>query len=287
MVDEVNNEGGTAAGGNNLGGEHAGGEPKGSKRAGSEGAVGEGAPSGWIVLALGNSFGQPIVLLHGFMQDEHSWDASAQAMASSYYLSMPRMSAVSAETATLDALVDGVYGVVQQAILHTGCSRVVLMGYSMGGRVALNYMRRYPETVSTLVLESAGIGPVDEADRERMRQVNFSMAERIRQAASMDEVVDYWEQRPLFDSQAELPEEARESLRKMRQARNPEELALLLEHAGAHHRPLAVCQEHLLKTGGSHLGAGFVHHVPPEHESRRGVIREVVHSLPFAGALSG
>ena len=200
--------------------------------------------NGWIVPALGNSFGQPLVLLHGFMQDEHSWEGCAQAMASGYYLSMPRMSADAPQSATLGALAEGVYGVVQQAILHTGCTRVALVGYSMGGRVALEYVRRYPETVSTLVLESAGIGPVDEEDRELMRQTNLGMVERIRQAASMDEVVDHWERLPLFESQAGLPEEAREDLRRMRLGRNPHELALLLEHAGSHTMPLAgeTCQ---------------------------------------------
>ena len=195
--------------------------------------------NGWIVLALGSSFGQPLVLLHGFMQDEHSWDAAAQAMAGGYYLSMPRMSVVEPEGATLGALAEGVYGVVQQAILHTGCSRVALGGYSMGGRVALEYARRYPETLSTLVLESCGIGPRDEEDREKMRLTNLDMAKRVREAAGMDEVVDYWENLPLFDTQAELPEEARDQLRQMRLARNPLELSLLLEHAGAHQMPLA------------------------------------------------
>ena len=199
----------------------------------------EPQPSGWIVLALGSSMGQPMVLLHGFMQDEHSWDVAAQAMAGNYYLSMPRMSALTQEASTFDALTEGVYGVVQQAILHTGVSRVVLVGYSMGGRIALEYARRYPETLAALVLESSGMGPEDENDRERIRQTNEEMAERIQQAASMDEVVSFWENLPIFDSQADLPDESRDQLRQMRLARNPTELALLLRNAGAHQMPLA------------------------------------------------
>ena len=209
--------------------------------------TGSTAPSGWIVLALGNSFGQPVVLLHGFMQDEHSWDTCAHVMAGDYYLSMPRMSVSTPEDATLEALAEKVYGVVQQAILHTGCERVALVGYSMGGRIALEYARRYPETLSALVLESAGIGPVDEEDRAHMRELNGDMAQRVREAASMDEVVDYWETMPLFDTQAQLPEDAREHLRSMRKGCDQRALELLLEHAASHKMPLAEQTRQMLR----------------------------------------
>ncbi len=202
---------------------------------------------GWIVPALGNFFGQPIVLLHGFMQNETTWDLAAEAMASDYYLSMPRMAVTGPQDATLEAMADRVYGVVQQAILHTGATRVALVGYSMGGRVALEYARRYPHTLSVLVLESAGLGPEDDDDRARMQRLNLGLAERIRAAKSMEQVVDYWQSLPLFETQMKLSEEARAQLRSMRLTRDKDELVLLVEHAGSHTMPPAEQTRQMLK----------------------------------------
>ena len=40
-----------------------------------------------------------------------------------------------------------------------------LVGYSMGGRIALAYTIRYPERVRALILESSSPGLADEQDR--------------------------------------------------------------------------------------------------------------------------
>ena len=59
---------------------------------------------------------------------------------------------------------------------QAGFNRVILVGLSMGGYVALAFWRRYRERVAGLVLSNTKAGPDDEAGKERRR----ALAERLR-----------------------------------------------------------------------------------------------------------
>lgn len=86
---------------------------------------------------------------------------------------------------------------------------------------------------SALVLESAGLGPVDNAAREALRERNFAWAARVRGEGVLA-FMSWWEALPLFESQRNLPVDQRERLRAGRLANDAESLALSFERAGAH-----------------------------------------------------
>ncbi len=87
-----------------------------------------------------------------------------------------------------------------------------------------------------LVLESAGLGPVDDAAREALRERNFAWAARVRDEG-VSAFMDWWAGLPLFESQRYLPAEQRKRLRAGRLANDAESLALSFERAGAHAMP--------------------------------------------------
>ena len=89
---------------------------------------------------------------------------------------------------------------------------------------------------SALVLESAGLGPVDDAAREALRERNFAWAARVR-GEGVSAFMDWWAGLPLFESQCKLANEQRERLRAGRLANDTESLALSFERAGAHAMP--------------------------------------------------
>ena len=194
---------------------------------------------GWVVQSLGGVVNQPAVLLHGFMQDARGWQTVAESLARTYCVNVPTITVDSPSQANLESLSMGVLGVVQHAIMHTGRTQVVLVGYSMGGRIAIEFVRRYPYLVKALVLESAGLGPENEEHRAQLQQRAEHNAERIEQAASIEEAVDYWEDLPLFRTQQELDEEVREAVRLERLRSTKEQLAWLCRAAGAHTMPPA------------------------------------------------
>lgn len=98
---------------------------------------------------------------------------------------------------------------------------------------------RMPAAVpfSALVLESAGLGPADDAAREALRERNFAWAARVRDEG-VSAFMDWWAGLPLFESQRNLPVDQRERLRAGRLANDAESLALSFEQAGAHQMPL-------------------------------------------------
>ena len=62
---------------------------------------------------------------------------------------------------------------------------VFLLGYSMGGRVALYYAIHGNETLSGLLLESTSAGIQDETDKEERAQVDAARA-KVLEIAGLD-----------------------------------------------------------------------------------------------------
>ena len=113
-----------------------------------------------------------------------------------------------------------------------GSAGFLVLGYSMGGRVALHLALAAPERVRALVLESASPGIVNLTERAARRAADEALAARI-ERDGLDAFVRYWEALPLFAAQARLLEEARARQRTQRLASNPHGLANSLRGAGA------------------------------------------------------
>jgi 2-succinyl-6-hydroxy-2,4-cyclohexadiene-1-carboxylate synthase len=110
----------------------------------------------------------------------------------------------------------------------------VLLGYSMGGRVAL--ATACSGFLRALILESASAGIADPGAREERRQSDNLLAERI-ESAGIEAFVHEWEQLPLFASQHALPEATRTALRARRLRNRAQGLANSLRGAGAGVQP--------------------------------------------------
>lgn len=108
---------------------------------------------------------------------------------------------------------------------------VDLVGYSMGGRLALAYAVRNPERVRRLVLESASPGLETEEERAQRRVDDEALAWRI-EADGMEAFVAHWEAIPLFESQGRVSEEVRALQRTLRLANHPASLAASLRGLG-------------------------------------------------------
>jgi 2-succinyl-6-hydroxy-2,4-cyclohexadiene-1-carboxylate synthase len=113
-----------------------------------------------------------------------------------------------------------------------GIQRTAVLGYSMGGRVALHLALHAPERLWALVLESASPGIEDASEREERRRSDEALAERI-EREGLESFVASWEAQPLFASQSCLPATVREELRRQRLSQNPLGLANSLRGLGA------------------------------------------------------
>ena len=114
---------------------------------------------------------------------------------------------------------------------HEGAKRRAhVIGYSMGGRVALGLASSEKRPVFADLELQLGRSPGSAAAEER----NVGWAQRLR-TDGIEEFVEYWETLPLFESQREMGLD--EELRPERLANDAESMALCLEGAGKHAMP--------------------------------------------------
>lgn len=178
--------------------------------------------------------GPPLVLLHGFTGSAAGWAEHAAAFAESH------------ATVAVDLLGHGLsdapdnpnrYGIgyaaedVLSVLDALGIRRTGLLGYSMGGRVAISLAIVAPERLSALILESASPGIRDAGARRERAAQDAELAAAI-ERDGVEPFVDRWERLPLFASQAALSDEARRDLRALRLRNNPTGLANSLRGLG-------------------------------------------------------
>jgi 2-succinyl-6-hydroxy-2,4-cyclohexadiene-1-carboxylate synthase len=111
-----------------------------------------------------------------------------------------------------------------------------LFGYSLGARLALGLLARYPERFERAVLVSAHPGLRSEAERAARRRQDGQYVRLLRDKG-IGAFVSAWEQEPLWDSQRTLPEPVRSGRRRERLAHTAGGLAQSLESVGLGQMP--------------------------------------------------
>ena len=142
--------------------------------------------------------GPPVTLLHGFTQSGRSWRELISHMPEGWRWIVPDLRG-HGETVTrsgapcsMDACTDDLVALWEE--LDVG--RTHLVGYSMGGRLALHVAVRRPERLLSLLTIGAHAG-LDEDARAGRRQGDEALAERI-EREGLESFVDYWGSLPLF-----------------------------------------------------------------------------------------
>lgn len=189
-----------------------------------------------------------VILLHGFMQSGRSWQRIAPLL-KTYHVLAPdllghgKTAFESGQKLDLDAYIDQLDALIEwakQSYSSGKTQKVSLVGYSMGGRIAALFATRYPQKVSSLVLESTGLGPRTEEERVMRAEKSASMIAQLDRSVEKDPLaplcafVDFWEGLSLFESQSELDEHTRTRVRTERLANDPAALRCNLEQAGQH-----------------------------------------------------
>ncbi len=179
--------------------------------------------------------GPPLLLLHGFTGSAVEWHAQFPAFAAVRWVILPDLIGHGASEAphdparyTMEYCVADLLAMLDQL----GIERADVLGYSLGGRVALQLAAAAPERIQRLVLESASPGISDPTERAARVTSDNALADRI-EAEGLQWFADHWAAIPLFASQASLPAEVRAAQRERRLAQRPHGLANSLRGMGA------------------------------------------------------
>ncbi len=183
--------------------------------------------------------GDVLLLLHGFTGSTQNWQPHTAVFQQQYTILTIDILGHGRSASPAD---ENVYQMENVAadIIHLldqlKIAQVHLLGYSMGGRLALYLALHYPDRFRTLVLESASPGlETAFAQQERIEKDN-SLADWIEENG-IDAFVNRWEQLPLWASQKQLSDEQRITLRQQRRQNNPTGLANSLRGMGTGRQP--------------------------------------------------
>lgn len=105
-----------------------------------------------------------------------------------------------------------------------------LYGYSMGGRLALQYAVHHPTSLRGLILESASYGLEDKESRAERRRLDEDRAHSIE--ADFSGFLQQWKQLPLFNTPARIPVDRLRNYESMQQNQRPDQLAFSLRGFG-------------------------------------------------------
>jgi len=232
----------------------------------------------------------PLVLLHGFTGSAAGWRPFLDTLGPGTLGDWPTIAidiighGGSDAPAEVDRYrMECVAGDLAAVVRALGCERAVWLGYSMGGRTALQVAVHRPDVVAGLVLEGASPGLTTAEERAQRIASDEALALRI-ERDGVEQFVDYWEAIPLFASQATLPAAERARIRRGRLANRAIGLANSLRGMGAgaqaplHDRLHEVTAPALLLAG--ELDTKYV---ALGHEMAVALPRATMHVVPRAG----
>jgi 2-succinyl-6-hydroxy-2,4-cyclohexadiene-1-carboxylate synthase len=160
----------------------------------------------------------PIVLLHGFTGSKQSFRALRRALRMHHRVisfDLPWHGGTTISVSEESFSIGRCAAALVEVLDKLGVSRFALLGYSMGGRVALALAVAYPERVVRLILESASAGLKSVAQRAARLKSDRALA-AFAERSGIEAFVRRWEAMALFASLAELPAPVRAQLRRAR-----------------------------------------------------------------------
>jgi 2-succinyl-6-hydroxy-2,4-cyclohexadiene-1-carboxylate synthase len=157
----------------------------------------------------------PVVLLHGFTGSSSGWAAVAESLAPEF------------EVLAFDIVGHGqtdapdevdryrmrrVVDDLAAALQASGHERATWLGYSMGGRTALQVAVHRPDVVSALILEGGTPGLATAEEREARVASDEVLAQELLNEG-VEAFIDFWQEVPLFASQKRMPQERQDRVR--------------------------------------------------------------------------
>lgn len=162
--------------------------------------------------------GEPLLLLHGFTGDHSTWGQLVQMLQEHYLCIVPDLIGHGKTESPQDYTrydLKKVAADLKQMLETLKIDSCNMLGYSMGGRLALQFSVLYPESTKTLLLESASPGLLLPEERMLRKKQDNRLADRIEQEG-IKTFVEYWQSILLFKTQEKLPTEKRSAIYEQR-----------------------------------------------------------------------
>lgn len=169
----------------------------------------------------------PILFLHGFTGSCGDWSFLFSSLNSNYFpiaIDLPGHGKTIVPNSPDSFSTEAYSDIIQIVLDYFNISKVVLFGYSMGGRGALSYTIKNNERIIGLILESSTAGIDDERERATRIEADRMLAEKLN-AEGIDFFINYWMEIPFFRSLKTLSENEYSEVVSKKKQNSPQGLA--------------------------------------------------------------
>lgn len=185
----------------------------------------------------GESGRRTVLFLHGFMGSGSDWLPVCRQLKSRFLCLLPDLPGHGGSSelpARFSCSMEECAGAVIGLLDELEVPDCALVGYSMGGRLALYLLLNYPQRFSRVLLASASPGLSSEENRRKRRRLDEERARRL-ECGDFPRFLREWYDQPLFASLKKHP--GFESLFQRRLENQPRALAASLRGMGTGSQP--------------------------------------------------
>ncbi|WP_413701178.1 alpha/beta fold hydrolase [Psychromonas sp. KJ10-10] len=151
----------------------------------------------------GHADNPTLVFLHGFLGNRHDWSDTVEILKDDYHCVSIDLPGHGASVTTPGSLKDGFnhcHQLIKDVINDLDIKQFTLIGYSLGGRIALDYARTQNDTrLTALLLESCHTGLTDDDEKERRFMQDHSWAKQFATESIVETLYDWYDQEVFSD----------------------------------------------------------------------------------------
>ena len=173
----------------------------------------------------------PIVALHGFTGSGADFDPLRACLHPTHPLATPDLPGHGSNGSQRQLAAYSLAAHMEVISEAATAPQITLIGYSMGGRLALHWAIAHPDRVRRLILIGASPGLATPEERDERRLGDATVAEFIR-TRGLEAFFKYWHNQTFFQPMLRLPKERLDPILARRAQNDPEGLALSLENIG-------------------------------------------------------
>ncbi len=178
-------------------------------------------------VTAGKPTSPPLLLLHGFLGTHQDFVPLLPKFSPHFYCIVPDLPGHGQTTTAPDSYTFSLTAsALVQLLHHLNIHQTNLLGYSMGGRLALYLTCEFPNCCICTVLESASPGLKTNQEREKRQQQDEALARQL-ETIPLPTFLNRWYQNPLFASLQQHPT-AYAAMLARRQYNQPHQLAAAL-----------------------------------------------------------
>lgn len=157
-----------------------------------------------------------VLFLHGFTGSAEDWFPVFELLPEKYnYIAIDIIGHGKSDSPVDPAKynVDSLTSQIKYIKDHITSNKIFLLGYSMGGRLALNYAIAYPDDIKGLILESTSAGIKSDEERQKRYEEDLKIVEFI-ETHTLEEFIEMWSDQELFNTQRRFSNDKLKKLKK-------------------------------------------------------------------------